>query len=180
MAMKLSSFAFFPAATCAFLAFAVSARAADHAAAFADLKAAKGQTVSGRLEFVEQDGGVHIVGQVHHLTPGKHGIHVHEKADLSAPDLTSAGGHFNPTKEQHGAPDPAHHHVGDFGNITADDKGDASVDVTASGLSLSGPNSIVGHSIIIHGGADDLKSQPSGNSGPRVAGGIIKSSTSSH
>lgn len=155
-------------------AFSVSLHAASQPSAFAELKAAKGQTVSGKLEFTQQDGGVHIVGQVNHLSPGQHGIHIHEKADLSAPDLTSAGGHFNPTKEQHGAPASAHHHAGDFGNITADQNGTAQVDLTIAGLSLTGANSIVGHSIIIHGGADDLKSQPAGNSGPRVAGGVIE------
>lgn len=156
---------------------AVSLHAADKPIpAFADLKAAKGQTVAGKLEFTQEAGGVHISGEVKHLTPGKHGIHVHDKADLSAPDLASAGGHFNPTKEPHGAPGAAHHHVGDFGNIIADENGTAKVDLTIPGLTLAGPDSIVGHSIIIHGGADDLKSQPSGNSGPRVAGGVIESS----
>jgi Cu-Zn family superoxide dismutase len=153
----------------------LSLHAADKpASAFAELKAAKGQTVSGKLEFTQEAGAVHISGEVKHLSPGKHGIHVHDKADLSAPDLASAGGHFNPTKEAHGAPGAAHHHAGDFGNITADENGTAHVDLTISGLSLTGPNSIVGHSIIIHGAADDLKSQPSGNSGPRVAGGVIE------
>ncbi len=156
---------------------AVSLYAAPSATAFAELKGAKGQAISGKLEFTQQDGAVHIVGQVTHLSPGQHGIHVHDKADLSAPDLSSAGGHFNPTKEQHGSPDAAHHHVGDFGNITADENGTAKVDLTVAGLSLSGANSIIGHSIIIHGGTDDLKSQPAGNSGPRVAGGVIVATT---
>jgi len=156
----------------------VSLHAADKPSAFAELKAAKGQNVSGRLEFTETPGAVHITGEVKHLSPGQHGIHVHQKADLSAPDLASAGGHFNPTKEQHGAPGAEHHHLGDFGNITADQNGTANVDLSISGLSLSGPNSIVGHSIIIHGGTDDLKSQPAGNSGPRVAGGVIESANS--
>lgn len=156
----------------------VSLHAAGKPSAFAELKAAKGQTVSGKLEFTETAGAVHITGEVKHLSPGKHGIHVHDKADLSAPDLTSAGGHFNPTKEQHGAPGAEHHHVGDFGNITADENGNANVDLTISGLSLTGPHSIIGHSIIIHGGTDDLKSQPAGNAGPRVAGGVIESATS--
>ncbi|HEY9156139.1 MAG TPA: superoxide dismutase family protein [Opitutaceae bacterium] len=158
----------------------VSLHAADKpASAFAELKAAQGQTVSGKLEFIQEAGAVHVSGDVQHLSPGKHGMHVHDKADLSAPDLASAGGHFNPTKEQHGAPDAEHHHTGDFGNITADENGTAHVDLTIPGLSLTGANSIIGHSIIIHGGTDDLKSQPAGNSGPRVAGGVIEASASS-
>jgi len=180
--MKLSSFAVLSSSSALFFAgtLAVSLHAADQSvSAFADLKSAKGQNVSGKLEFTQEGNGVHIVGQVHHLSPGKHGIHVHEKADLSAPDLTSAGGHFNPTKEEHGGPGGEHHHAGDFGNITADEKGDATVDIAIAGLSLTGANTIVGHSIIIHGGVDDLKSQPSGNSGPRVAGGVIEPGTGS-
>jgi Cu-Zn family superoxide dismutase len=103
-----------------------------------------------------------------------HGFHIHEKGDLSAPDLKSAGGHFNPTKEKHGGPDSAHHHAGDLGNLTADDAGHAHLEGMVMDVSLGGENSILDRSVIIHAKADDLKSQPAGDSGARIAGGVIK------
>ncbi len=151
------------------------ARASDQPlAAIAHLQAAHGSTVAGTIQFTATPQGVHVVAHVTNLAPGQHGFHIHAKGDLSAPDLSSAGGHFNPTNEAHGARDGEHHHVGDLGNLLADASGTAEADFIDPSLSLEGPNSILGHSVIIHGGADDLKSQPAGNSGPRVAGGVIE------
>jgi superoxide dismutase, Cu-Zn family len=139
----------------------------------------KGNKVSGTLTLTqEKNGGVSIVGTVGNLEPGsKHGFHVHEKGDCSAPDGTSAGGHFNPTAKEHGNPTAADgaHHLGDIVNIDADAQGTAPVMVTIPGATLhdGGPNDLIGKGIIVHKDADDYTTQPSGNSGDRLACGRI-------
>ncbi|MGH8018997.1 MAG: superoxide dismutase family protein [Opitutaceae bacterium] len=142
--------------------------------AIARLEPAEGSNVHGTVHFVEQKDGVRVIAKVAGLTPGDHGFHVHEKGDLSAPDLTSAGGHYNPEKKDHGGPKAKARHVGDMGNIVASSDGVGSLDYVDPHLSLKGEHSIVGRALIVHGGRDDLKSQPSGDAGPRVAGGIIR------
>jgi Cu-Zn family superoxide dismutase len=132
--------------------------------------------ISGTVTFTQEAHGVKVVADIKGLTPGKHGFHIHEKPDLSAPDLMSAGGHWNPTNHKHGAPGSGEHHAGDFGNLTADASGNAHLDQTFEGLSVNGSEAVVGHSVIIHEKADDLKSQPAGDSGKRIAGGVIKAS----
>ena len=133
--------------------------------------------IKGKLTFAEAGDGVKVTGEITGLTPGPHGFHVHEKGDLSDPKLVSAGPHFNPDQAKHGGPDSHERHAGDLGNITADDKGVAKVDMTIKGISVAGEkNGIVGRSIIVHAKADDLKTDPSGNSGDRIAGGVIEAS----
>lgn len=134
----------------------------------------KDHQVTGTVVFTVVDGGVRVVADLEGLTPGDHGFHVHEFGDCSAPDGSSAGGHFNPTKKQHGGPDSEERHVGDFGNITADANGKAHYDRVDTVIKLSGENSIVGHSVVVHEKADDLVTQPTGNSGARVACGVIE------
>ncbi len=133
----------------------------------------EGNQVYGTVTFTKSGDGIHVEAEVHGLTEGKHGFHVHEFGDCSASDAKSAGGHFNPEGVDHGGPDDATRHVGDLGNITADADGNAKLDVTDSLLSFTGSHSIIGRGMIVHGGEDDLKSQPSGNAGPRVACGVI-------
>lgn len=132
---------------------------------------------SGTVTFTEKDGKVMVVADIKGLKPNtKHGFHIHEKGDISAPDLTSAGGHYNPGKHQHGAPatGPAVH-AGDLGNIESDDKGNAHYEVTVENISIDGDEApIVGHAVIIHAKADDLKSQPTGDAGGRIGGGVIE------
>ena len=99
---------------------------------------------------------------------------MHEKGDCSAPDGTSAGGHFNPGGKPHAARDAAARHAGDLGNLKADPYGLARVDFVDSTLSLSGPDSIVGKAVIIHEKADDFTTQPTGNAGARQACGVIE------
>lgn len=144
------------------------------AVAVAELKSANTTDVVGSVQFIPHAKGVRVLGHVMNLTPGKHGIHVHEKGDLSAPDLSSAGGHYNPTNEPHAGPDAERRHVGDLGNITAESNGTANIDIVDKRIKLEGPHSILGRAFIIHSGPDDFTSQPSGNSGKRVAGGIIQ------
>ena len=141
--------------------------------AVATLSPTKGTDVSGVVTFTKVDGGVKIVADVTGLTPGQHGFHIHEFGDCSAPDAASAGGHFNPTHMQHGGPDSEMRHAGDFGNLDADASGRAHYERVDKVISLDGPGSIIGHAVIVHANADDLKSQPSGNAGARVACGVI-------
>ncbi|WP_221030542.1 superoxide dismutase family protein [Actomonas aquatica] len=129
--------------------------------------------VSGTVTFEQTKDGVRVVADVKGLTPGKHGFHVHQKGDLSAANLTSTGGHFNPTGHDHSGPDAMMRHVGDLGNLTADASGHATADFVDHKLALAGEHSIIGRGVIVHADEDDLKSQPTGNAGGRVAGGVI-------
>jgi Cu-Zn family superoxide dismutase len=104
------------------------------------------------------------------LTPGKHGFHIHEFGDVSSPDGASAGGHYNPDGHMHGGPDSQERHAGDFGNIEANQEGVATVNIDAKDLKL---HFVIGRSFVVHAKADDLKSQPSGDAGGRVAVGVI-------
>ena len=119
---------------------------------------------------------VRVQAELTGLPPGEHGIHIHEKSDLTAPDLSSAGPHFNPSHAKHAGPMAEMHHAGDLGNITADASGNAKLDITIDGVTLlgDGANNILMKSVVIHAKADDLKTDPSGNSGPRIAGGVIE------
>jgi superoxide dismutase, Cu-Zn family len=141
----------------------------------AELSPASGSNVRGTVDFYETPKGVHVKGKFTGLTPGKHGFHIHEKGDCSAPDASSAGPHFNPTKAKHGGPHDMERHAGDFGNVTADASGNATFDWVDSHISFDGTNSIIGRGIIVHANPDDLVSQTPtpGNAGPRVACGVI-------
>jgi Cu-Zn family superoxide dismutase len=138
--------------------------------AVAVLAHTKGNDVSGTILFKQEGDSVRVTGQVKGLTPGQHGFHIHQFGDLRADDGASAGGHYGGSGHKHGGLESTERHAGDLGNIKADDKGVAKVDVVAPDLAL---HFILGRSIVVHAGADDLKSQPSGNSGPRVAVGVI-------
>lgn len=133
----------------------------------------KDKTVKGMITFTQTDQGVKVVAHLEGLTPGKHGFHVHEFGDCSAPDATSAGGHFNPTQMTHGAPTDAARHSGDLGNIVADEKGVADLEWVDPMMQLSGPQSIIGRAVIVHAKEDDLKTQPTGNAGAREGCGVI-------
>ncbi|HJV92028.1 MAG TPA: superoxide dismutase family protein [Azonexus sp.] len=141
--------------------------------ASAALAARSGSTVSGNVVFSEAAGKLRIEATVAGLTPGEHGFHVHEAGDCSAPDATSAKGHFNPAGKMHGHYDMADHHGGDMPNLVANAQGEARYSAEIGGLSLSGPNGVLGRSVVIHADPDDYKSQPAGNSGKRIACGVI-------
>lgn len=142
--------------------------------AVADLAPTQGQKVHGQVVFERKSGGVEVVAKVEGLTPGTHGFHVHEVGDCSAPDASSAKGHFNPASQPHGARDAAQRHEGDLGNIDADASGKAEAKLTDSKLSLDGAGSIIGKAVIVHEKADDFTTQPTGNAGGRVACGVVK------
>lgn len=134
----------------------------------------------GVIHFTATGEGVEIVGEISGLKPGKHGFHIHEFGDCSSADPKCHGGHFNPDKKKHGGPTDLERHVGDLGNITADGRGKARINMTDRLISLSGPRSIIGRAVIIHAKADDLKSQPSGDAGDRIAGGVVGIANPAH
>ena len=141
--------------------------------AVAVLRAAPAGTVEGTVWFEPAGGGVAVKARISGLTPGTHGFHVHEFGDCSAADFTSAGGHFNPMTQPHGPPQAAMRHVGDLGNIEANADGVATLEWTDSQLAFEGHHGIVGRAVIVHAKADDLKTQPTGDAGGRLACGVI-------
>jgi Cu-Zn family superoxide dismutase len=145
----------------------------DVTTAIAVLHPTQGSKVHGVVKFTKTDDLVKVTGEITGLAPGLHGFHIHEFGDCSSSDGKSAGGHFNPTGVEHGGPDSQKHHVGDLGNIEANGEGVATVNVTSELIEFEGDNSILGRGLIVHAGQDDLKSQPSGNAGGRVACGVI-------
>ncbi len=147
-------------------------------AATAPLEAKSGSSVSGivRFEEVMAEGvpAVRVTVDATGVPAGIHGFHVHENGDCSAPDATSAGGHFNPGSDPHGAPGASAHHAGDFGNVEASAGGRVSVTYIMPRVTLgSGTSSIVGRAVVLHANPDDLVTQPTGNAGGRIACGVI-------
>lgn len=140
----------------------------------AEIRPAAGQQVKGTVTFEKVTGGVRVVADIEGLTPGKHGFHVHEKGDCSAPDFSSVGAHFNPDNQPHGGPDSEKRHVGDLGNLKAGPDGKAHYDRVDTLISLNGDNSIVGRAVVVHSAPDDYVSQPAGNSGNKIGCGVIE------
>lgn len=133
--------------------------------------------LSGEAVFTEENGEVTLTATVTGLTEGQHAIHIHEKADCAAEDGSSAGGHWNPTMQDHGKwGDAEGYHRGDIGNFDVDADGNGSITFTTDEWCIDcedGQKNIVGKSIMIHEGVDDFTSQPSGNAGARVGCGEI-------
>jgi Cu-Zn family superoxide dismutase len=146
---------------------------AEIAKAIAVLHPTEGSKVMGKITFTKEKDGVRVSGEVTGLTPGKHGFHIHEFGDCSAPDATSAGSHFNPTGHPHAGPGVEKRHVGDLGNLEANDAGVAKVDFVDRQLKFEGSTSIIGRGVIVHAKPDDLTTQPTGDAGGRVACGVI-------
>ncbi len=142
--------------------------------AVARLEPTKGNATAGTVNFTQKGDKVAVEAKVSGLTPGGHGFHIHEKGDCSSGDGMSAGGHFNPTSKPHGNPSVPDHHTGDIPMLVADASGNASLTTELSAMSIgSGATDIVGKAIIVHKDADDFMTQPTGNSGARVACGLI-------
>ncbi len=138
------------------------------------LQPTEGNAVSGTVLFSSTENGVRVSANVNGLAlMSSHGFHIHEFGDCSAADASSAGGHFNPRGQPHGAPDSAQRHVGDLGNIVSNGAGVAQTNMVDTQLSFSGMDSIVGKSVVIHAVVDDLETQPTGNAGARLACGVI-------
>lgn len=132
-----------------------------------------GNDTAGYVSFEKVPEGIRVSGKIKNLTPGKHGFHVHQYGDLTKEDGTSTGGHFNPVGKPHGGPDDAMRHVGDLGNITANEDGVAEFSFVDHKLSFEGASSIIGRGLIVHAGEDDLTSQPTGAAGARVGMAVI-------
>jgi Cu-Zn family superoxide dismutase len=144
--------------------------------AVVQLASTQGNTANGGLKISAAGTGVRISGMVQGLKPdSEFGFHFHEKGDCSAPDATSAGAHFNPTNQQHGSPQGQPHHAGDMLNVKSDAQGVAEVSIDNADVSLhtGQPNDVVGKALVMHAKPDDYKTQPSGDSGDRIACGVI-------
>jgi len=136
----------------------------------------EGNTVAGTIAASAVPGGVRFHGHLRGLVPGgTHGFHVHERGDCSAPDAQTAGEHFNPTVSEHGDPSGLIHHAGDLPNLVADPRGEVDFDVVLHGVALGTGtiDDVRGRALIVHRDPDDYTTQPAGNSGPRVACGVI-------
>jgi Cu-Zn family superoxide dismutase len=149
------------------------ATAGEPTKAIAVLSAASGSSVAGTVTFTAGSDGVSVVADITGLAPGKHGFHIHEFGDCSAKDATSAGGHYNPMKHPHAGPDVMERHTGDLGNLEADASGKAHLELKDKMMKLGGDTSIIGYAVIVHEKADDLKTQPTGDAGGRIACGVI-------
>jgi len=143
--------------------------------ASAYLQPTRGNSVSGTVSFTQTGDKVRMVAEVSGLKPGsEHGFHIHEVGDCSSGDGMSAKGHFNPTGKPHGHYTGAEHHAGDLPPLKADAQGRARVEADLEGISVTpGPASIVGRGLIVHAAPDDFKTQPTGNSGARIACAVI-------
>lgn len=137
-----------------------------------------GSTMSGKAVFTERNGKVKLVANFSGMEPGVHAIHIHEKADCSAPDATSAGGHWNPTFKAHGKWGVGEYHRGDIGNFAVNENGEGTVIFETDEWAIGGTDKtkdILGKSLMVHADPDDFHTQPTGNAGARVAcSAIIK------
>lgn len=140
------------------------------------LSDAKGKSI-GTATLTADPGGVKITLAIKGLAAGDHAIHIHETAKCDGPDFKSAGGHFNPDHKKHGKDNPEGAHAGDIPNITVDAKGGSTATVIAPGVTLEdGPHSVFtggGTALVIHAKPDDLKTDPAGAAGDRIACGLI-------
>jgi len=133
-----------------------------------------GSTASGTVTFAQKaDGSVDVTVNLTGVPAGVHGFHIHDKGDCGD-NGNAAGGHFNPSGAAHGAPSAEAHHSGDFGNVTADAQGAVHASFNSRSITVAaGPNSVVGHAVILHANPDDLVTQPTGNAGARIACGVV-------
>ncbi len=155
------------------------AMAATPDTATAGLEAVDGSKVSGTLKFSQDKNKVHIEGAIKGLKPNHlHGLHIHEIGNCSGKGAKSAGDHFSVEKMPHGAPGDKSKHNGDLGNVLANADGVATIDIYTENVSLNADakdkRSVINRSVVVHEKEDDLKNQPSGNSGGRIGCGVIK------
>lgn len=147
--------------------------------AAAQLEARSGSNVMGSASFTVEREQVTLVLSVSGASPGAHAVHLHETPDCTAPDASSAGEHWNPQGESHGAFAGGTFHLGDVGNLMVGSDGTGKLELTTERWSVAtgATNDVVGRSIVVHAATDDFKTQPSGNSGDRLACGVVKPRT---
>ena len=143
--------------------------------AVAELAPTAGNNARGTVTFSQKDGTVLVVAKLSGLTPGSHGFHVHEKGDCSAADAMSAGGHFNPLGKPHAHPSSAERHTGDMPMLVADASGNATLTTELDVMRRQRRRQRHRRQVrVVHKDPDDFTTQPAGNSGPRVACGVIR------
>jgi Cu-Zn family superoxide dismutase len=157
------------------LAAGCASMAPQGPAAVATLETTKGNATSGSVSFVQKADKVLVTAKVSGLSPGAHGFHIHDKGDCSSGDGMSAAGHFNPQAKPHAHPTTADRHAGDMPMLQANASGEATLVVELDVITIgTGANDIVGRAVIVHKDPDDFTTQPTGNSGARVACGVIR------
>ena len=143
--------------------------------ASATLSPTTGSTATGTVKLTQLgDGSVRVTVDLTGVPPGIHGFHIHDKGDCGD-NGNAAGGHFNPASTAHGAPSATPHHAGDFGNVTADDKGEVHTRFMTHSVTVKEgmSNSVAGRAVVLHANPDDLVTQPTGNAGGRIACGVV-------
>ena len=150
----------------------------NNISAVAHIRGVNSNAINGAATFVEENGFIKLVVELREADTDKLAIHIHELGDCESNDGSSAGGHWNPTKEQHGKWGELPFHSGDIGNIDIDENGRGFFEIKDHfkrwSLSSSGNTNIMGRAIIIHAGVDDMSSQPSGAAGARIGCGVIR------
>ncbi len=143
--------------------------------AIATIGPASDSSVTGMAIFTQNGDQITLTIEIQNASPGIHAVHIHESGDCSSPDGTSAGGHWNPTGVAHGKWGEGEFHLGDIGNITVGEDGTGSIELTTDlwEIGTGSDVDVVGRGIIVHAGADDFTSQPSGDAGARIGCGAI-------
>lgn len=148
-----------------------------HGSASADIIDSQGQS-TGKATLTQQADGIHLEVMAERLPAGIHAVHIHTTGTCTGPDFTSAGGHWNPGKKQHGHDNPAGAHMGDLPNMTVGADGRGKLDAVVKGAMIAGGDTPLldadGAAIVIHAAADDYKTDPTGNAGGRLACGVVK------